>query len=165
MDFVNGQHIQGTPNDDLIASSAPFMQTANGAPLSAQKEVRIGAAMDNLKTRSKTLIAMAEQAGYLLADRPLSITGKTAKPFKKDQTLDYLRTLNSRLSVLEDGQWTENVLQDILTTFVTDHEIGFGKTRTARARRLNSGFALARFIAGFSLAWQGRNRGAVLKMS
>ncbi len=127
MDFVNGQHILGTDNDDLTALSSPFMQTAGGAPLSAEKEVRIGAAMDNLKTRSKTLVAMAEQAAYLLADRPLTITGKTAKPFKKEQTLEYLRTLNSRLSVLEDGQWTEDVLQDCLTTFATDHEIGFGK--------------------------------------
>ena len=127
MDFINSQHILHTPNDELLSKAAPFFETKNGAPLSAEKQARVASAMDSLKPRSKTFVEMAAQAAYLLADRPLTISGKTAKPFKNDQTLDYLRTLTSRLNVLEDTQWTENKVQDILTTFVEDHGIGFGK--------------------------------------
>jgi len=104
-----------------------YFETINNGPLSDEKLRRINSAMDSLKPRSKTLKEMADQATYLMAERPLSITGKRAKPFKNDVTLDYLRTLNSRLNVLQDMQWTEDAVQDILTTFAEEHGIGFGK--------------------------------------
>lgn len=127
MDFINGQHILEADNADLIAQANPFFAKQNGAPLSAEKEIRLAAAMDSLKPRSKTLAEMAVQAAYLLADRPLSITGKKAKPFKNEVAMDYLRTLTLRLNVLEDSQWVEDAVQDILTTFAEEHGIGFGK--------------------------------------
>ena len=127
MDFINGQHILHADNTELMAQAKPFFETINNGPLSDEKLRRINSAMDSLKPRSKTLKEMADQATYLMAERPLSITGKRAKPFKNDVTLDYLRTLNSRLNVLQDMQWTEDAVQDILTTFAEEHGIGFGK--------------------------------------
>lgn len=127
MDFINGQHIVHAEINDLIAQAAPFFEEENGGPLTEEKAARVLAAMESLKPRSKTFAEMAKQASYLLVDRPLSISGKTAKPFKNDETLNYLRTLTSRLNVLQDNQWTENAVQNILTTFAEDHGIGFGK--------------------------------------
>jgi glutamyl-tRNA synthetase len=127
MDHINAQHILETNNSDLLAMAEPFFEQANGGPLTPQKQDRVSQAMDSLKPRSKTLLEMATQAEYLLANRPLSITGKKAKPFKNETNLDYLRTLTSRLSVLKDAQWTEDAVQNILTTFAEDHGIGFGK--------------------------------------
>jgi len=127
MDFINGQHILNTETSELLTQAAPFFTEQNGGPLSAEKEARLAYAIESLKPRSKTLKEMAAQSAYLLSERPLKITGKTAKPFKKDDTIDYLRTLNSRLNVLEDSQWTQDAVQNILTTFAEDHGIGFGK--------------------------------------
>ena len=127
MNFINGQHILHSENADLLAQALPFLETANGGPLTDEKQLRINAAMDSLKSRSKTLVEIAEQSAYLLKQRPLSITGKRAKPFKNEETMGYLRTLTSRLNVLEETQWTEESVQDILTTFAEDHGVGFGK--------------------------------------
>ena len=127
MDFINGHHILSTDISDLLAQAAQFFTAENGGPLSAKKEVRLAAAMESLKPRSKTLAEMAAQAAYLLADRPLSISGKKAKPFKNVTTIDYLRSLTSRLNVLEDSQWNEDSLQKVLSTFAEENGIGFGK--------------------------------------
>ncbi len=127
MDFINGQHIQSSDTTELMAQATPFFIAENNGPLSADKEQRLAAAMESLKPRSKTLAEMAAQAAYLLADRPLSITGKKAKPFKNVTTMDYLRSLNSRLNVLEDLQWNEVDLQNALSAFAEEHGIGFGK--------------------------------------
>ena len=127
MDFINGQHILNTETSELLAQAAPFLTEQNGGALSAEKEVRLAAAIESLKPRSKTLKVMAAQSAYLLSERPLTITGKTAKPFKKEDTMGYLSTLNSRLNVLEDSQWNENALQAVLSAFAEEHGIGFGK--------------------------------------
>lgn len=127
MDFINWQHILSTDTSELLAQAAQFFTVENDGPLSAKKEVRLAAAMESLKPRSKTLAEMADQAAYLLADRPLSISGKKAKPFKNVTTMDYLRSLTSRLNVLEDSQWNEDALQNVLSAFAEEHGIGFGK--------------------------------------
>ena len=127
MDFINGQHIQNADNGTLMRHAKSFLDSKNGQPLSPEKTQRIFRAMDSLKSRSKTLAELSEQAAYLLADRPIMLTGKRAKPFKKEDTLGHLRTLNLRLKGLEDNQWTEDKVQDIFATFVAEHDIGFGK--------------------------------------
>ena len=127
MDFINGQHILNTETSELLAQAALFFIAENGGPLSAEKELRLAAAMESLKPRSKTLAEMAAQSAYLLADRPLSISGKKAKPFKNVTTMDYLRSLTSRLNALEDSQWNDDALQNVLSAFAEEHGIGFGK--------------------------------------
>ena len=127
MDFINGQHILNTETSELLAQAAPFLIAENDGPLSAEKELRLAAAMESLKPRSKTLAEMAAQSAYLLAERPLSISGKKAKPFKNVTTMDYLRSLTSRLNTLEDRQWNDNALQNVLSAFAEEHGIGFGK--------------------------------------
>jgi len=41
--------------------------------------------------------------------------------------MDKLRSLTLRLKALEDRQWTEDTVQDLLDAFVKEYEIGFGK--------------------------------------
>jgi glutamyl-tRNA synthetase len=127
MDFINGQHMQTCSHAELLSWGQPFLETQNDGPLSEEKIQRVTAAMESLKPRSKTLAELAKQASYLLADRPIMITGKRAKPFKNADTIDKLRSLTLRLKALEDTQWTEDAVQDILDAFVKEHEIGFGK--------------------------------------
>lgn len=127
MDYINAQHIVQADNDALLDAAMPFLTDANEGPLSEIQRSRVSAAMDSLKPRSKTLKELAEQAHYLLSARPLSISGKSAKIFKKEGVLDLLRSFTLALNSLEDTSWTPDALQDSLTTFAQSHEIGFGK--------------------------------------
>ena len=83
--------------------------------------------MDTLKPRAKTLKEFAEQARYLMLKRPLKITGKPAKPLKKEGATAHLSALTLRLKSLEGPQWSEETLQKLLQTYVSDNDIGFGK--------------------------------------
>lgn len=126
MDYINAQHIAHSGNDALMQAAAPFLEAANGGPLDVEKSARVLAAMDSLKPRSQTLKQLAEQAGYLLAERPLAISGKPAKIFKKDGVLDLLQSLTLTLKSLEEHAWTQDGLQGSLSAFAKRHSIGFG---------------------------------------
>ena len=127
MDFINGQHILQEAGDSLLAQSLPFLEELNEGPLSDALKARILAAMETLKPRAKTLKELAEQARYLLAKRPLELTGKSAKPLKREGAIDHLSALTLRLEPLKDTQWSHETLQELIQTYVTDNDIGFGK--------------------------------------
>ena len=127
MGYINGQHILQEPDEALLSQAMPFLETTNEGPLSADLQSRVLAAMDTLKPRAKTLIELAEQARYLTLKRPLEITGKTAKPLTKEGAIDHLSALTLRLKALEDASWNEEALQALLSEYVSDNDIGFGK--------------------------------------
>ncbi|WP_371397995.1 glutamate--tRNA ligase [Fretibacter rubidus] len=127
MDYINAQHIAQADNADLFAKAQPFFETANGAVLNAIQTNRVKAAMDSLKPRAKILKDLPEQAEYLLSTRPLSISGKSAKIFRKDGVLDLLRSFTLTLKSLKDSQWTQDSLQSAITKFAEQNDIGFGK--------------------------------------
>ena len=127
MAHVNGEHIQMMDDADLLEAARDFLTKANGGELGEIKTARLQAAMDELKPRSKTLVDMGEQAKYLLLDRPLEITGKAAKPLRRDGAIALLDALTLRLKALEDTDWSADAIQTILDQFVADNDIGFGK--------------------------------------
>ena len=81
MDHINGQHIIEMDDTELLALAFPFIEAQHG-PLSETQRSRLLAAMPSLKPRAATLKQIPEQASYLLAQRPLSITGKAKKALK-----------------------------------------------------------------------------------
>jgi len=115
------------PNDKLMVLAAPFLKEVNEAPLSDVLNARVLSAMDTLKPRAKTLKELAEQAKYLMLKRPLEITGKTAKPLRKEDSMAHLSSLTLRLKSLEGPQWSEDNIQELLKTYVSENDIGFGK--------------------------------------
>lgn len=127
MDYINGQHILQEPGESLLAQALPFLEEVNQGPLSDAHKARILAAMKTLKPRAKTLKELAEQAQYLMLKRPLEISGKAAKPLKKEGALDHLSALTLRLKSLEGAQWSEEVIQTLLQAYVSENDIGFGK--------------------------------------
>ncbi|WP_017930587.1 glutamate--tRNA ligase [Robiginitomaculum antarcticum] len=127
MDYINGQHILLMSNEDLLAEALPFLIGANDRSLTDAETVRVTRAVDALKPRSKTLKEMAEQARYLLLSRPLQITGKTAKPLRREGVLPLMQALTLTLKSLEDTKWTADAVHMILDRFVSDNNIGFGK--------------------------------------
>ena len=127
MDYINGQHILREPNDNLMAQGTSFLEDVNEEPLSNELKARVLAAMDTLKPRAKTLKELAEQAKYLMLKRPLEITGKAAKPLKKEGATEHLSALTLRLKSLKDLNWNENKIQEFLKAYTSDNDIGFGK--------------------------------------
>lgn len=126
MDFINGQHIMHSETEYLLEQAKPFLETENGGPLDSALSQRIRNASDLLKPRSKTLKAFAEQAAYLLARRPLQITGK-AKKALKNEAISHLRALNLQFAAIESGAWTADNLQSCLQSYIDENGIGFGK--------------------------------------
>jgi len=127
MDHINSQHMARAEDDAILQGALPFLEEANNGPLSDTILARVTGAMDNLKTRAKTLKDIPEQARYLMASRPLSITGKAAKPLRKDGALALLDALTFELKSLKGATWTEEHIQAVLDDFMSKHEIGFGK--------------------------------------
>jgi len=127
MDYINGQHILREPDDSLLTLAMPFLEEMNEGVLSDDLQARILSAMDTLKPRAKTLKDLAEQARYLMLRRPLMIEGKAAKPLKKESAISHLSALTLRLKALEGPQWSQENLQTLLQTYVSDTDIGFGK--------------------------------------
>lgn len=127
MDYINAQHIADIDADELLRAAMPFLQTEAGGPLLGHVTARIKAALPTLRPRSKTLAELASNARYLFDIRPLEITGKDAKPLRREGTANLVSALTSRLEGLKDDAWTTDNLQSLLTDFVADQEIGFGK--------------------------------------
>ena len=127
MDHINQQHIMDADDDALMDAAEPFLRDAAGRTLSGEETARIRAALPTLRPRAKTLAELATNAAYLYARRPLEITGKTAKPLRREGVKDLVGALTSRLETLEGAAWTAGRLQALLTDFVAEHGIGFGK--------------------------------------
>lgn len=137
MDFINGQHILEKPDAELLEIAIPFIEAKHGS-LSNDMKARILAAIPSLKPRSNTLKALAEQATYLLIQRPLIITGKAKKSLKGD-ALVLLSALTNQLKLLEDAAWTEDNLLTEIKAFAAAQDIGFGKIGQPARAALTAG--------------------------
>jgi len=126
MGYINGQHILRETDDSLFAQSLPFLEAENGGPLDDIKTTRVKSAMESLKPRAKTLKELAEQARYLMLNRPLEITGKAKKSLKND-AVTHVNALTLRLEALEDTDWNNEHIQSCLQAYVSEKDIGFGK--------------------------------------
>lgn len=124
MDFINAQHIVKMDNMDLFTALFPFM---NEVDKTEEKLTRVREAIPSLKPRAKTLKDMVIQADYLCAERPLALEGKTAKPLRREGVLSLLSALTLRLKGLEGEAWVAEKLQQLITDFAAENEIGFGR--------------------------------------
>lgn len=127
MDYINAQHMTHMADAELMEHSLPFLETVNGGPVSTVVQTRIERGMTTLKPRAKTLVELADQARYLMDIRPLDITGKTAKPLKRDGVIELLSALTLALKSRKDTPWTAEALDTELKDFAEQRELGFGR--------------------------------------
>ena len=127
MGFINAQHMAAADDAALLNLAQPFLAVVNEGELSDDVNTRISAAIPSLKPRAKTLIELAEQARYLMDIRPISITGKKAKPLKREGAIELLTALTQALKSRKETEWTAEALQALLTEFADQREIGFGR--------------------------------------
>ena len=127
MGFINAQHMMAADDAELLSLALPFIENLYEGEVSGTVKSRIQNAIPSLKPRAKTLIELAEQSRYLMDIRPISITGKTAKPLKRDGAIDLLLALTPALKSRKEAEWTAEALQLLLTEFAEEREIGFGR--------------------------------------
>ena len=118
MDHINGEHFKSMDDETLMAGLEAFL------PESASMD-RVSGAMESLKSRSKNYKDMAAKSAYLLLERPLEITGKAAKPLRKEEAKTHLSALKSSFEDLND--WSSGAIHEVLDSYSKNNEIGFGK--------------------------------------
>jgi len=127
MDYINAQHLAEMDDKTLFDLALPFLEKKNEGDLSDEIKTRISKAIPSLKLRAKTLIEFADQANYLMDIRPISITGKAAKPLKRDGAIELLLALTQALKSRKGAAWTAEALQALLSDFAEQRDIGFGR--------------------------------------
>ena len=83
--------------------------------------------MPSLKSRSKNIIDLTNQAEYLIITVPLQFTEKNKKIFQKNDAIKYLSALTSELKCLEELEWNNDNIQQVIKDYLELKNIGFGK--------------------------------------
>ena len=118
MDHINGEHFKVMDNTALLTGLAGFLPEGSNMD-------KVSEAMDSLKARSKNYKDMAAKCAYLLLTRPLEISGKAAKPLRREDAKDHLQALLPRFEKLDD--WSGQAIHGVLKDYAEEKDIGFGK--------------------------------------
>ena len=121
LDSVNQHYMAGADDQRLYDL---FLARPQATGLSPAALARIRAAMPHLKTRSATLVALADQARFLADIRPIALTGKAAD-LVNAEAKERLSALVKRWKDLPD--WTEAAIKEDLTQYAAQSGVGLGK--------------------------------------
>jgi glutamyl-tRNA synthetase len=120
---VNAHYMRAS--DDVRLAQLLFEHLERqGKTIEPAARARVEAAVSVLKARAKTVVELAEQAGFLLAARPLSLDGAAQKALK-DETRALLARLRPRLEAL--AAWNTEELGAALKAFAAEEGIGMGQ--------------------------------------
>lgn len=114
LDWLNQHYIKERPRDRLVAELLPFL-AAQGTPVEPSES--LGALVDLLRERSKTLAEMAERARFFAAsDDALAYDADAVKKHWKPAALPALRDLRAELerAVVWDSASIEAAFQATL---------------------------------------------------
>ncbi|MEJ0071661.1 MAG: glutamate--tRNA ligase [Pseudomonadota bacterium] len=121
---VNGHYIRERPDGELARLIAPRLETHLGRALAPAALERLERAMPGLKSRAKTLLELADSAGFYVASRPLTPDSKVAALLAAGGRAT-LQRLTPVLAAVAD--WQAPVLEDALRHFVETHQLKLGE--------------------------------------
>ncbi len=83
LEALNGVYMRQTPDQELLdifVATLPYLENGQAilAKLDEPKKAQLLAALPGLKERAKTLVELADSAGYLFAERPLVLDEKAS---------------------------------------------------------------------------------------
>ncbi len=114
MQELNAWYIRQSSDESLAKEVSPFLNQLGFEALDTKK---VMAAADTLKERSKTLVEMAEKAGFYFQEE-ISYEKKADDKFLKPGILDLLEDLQKRLEKISDFNLTE--LERTFIVFLED---------------------------------------------
>ncbi len=124
LDSVNA-HFMGAADDARLSILLrDHLETRAGVKVSEADQVKLARAVPFLKARAKTLVELAEQVKFVLAERPLFMA-ETAKAFLTEDFRQRLTRLRDRLAL--ETTWGHSALGAVLKAFATDEGVGLGQ--------------------------------------
>jgi glutamyl-tRNA synthetase len=124
LDFVNA-HFLGQADDARLARLlAAHIETRDGKALTESAMATLARAVPVLKKRARTLPELAEQARFVLAERPLRIA-ESVQALLTDEFRLRLALLKNQLAA--EPIWQHQALGDALKAFATAEGVGLGQ--------------------------------------
>ncbi|MCB9978423.1 MAG: glutamate--tRNA ligase [Rhodospirillales bacterium] len=109
LESLNAHYMKEADDARLVDLVTPFLEKQTGTPLSAQSRAWLAAGMADLKQRAKTLVALADEAHFYVAPRPLPFEDKARQTVSDPAAQHILTILAARLETLEP--WTEQAIE------------------------------------------------------
>ena len=128
LENLNGHYMRATPDAALLEAFVEFLPHAPDgkamlAKLDPDARERLRLALPGLKERAKTLVELKEQAGFLVAERPLKLDDKARA------ILDGAgrQALGGLLPVLEQAAWSAPALEAAVKSHAEAAGLKLGK--------------------------------------
>lgn len=121
--FINKHYMRELDDADFLEKVQPFLEESD-IQLNKLSLPRIAKAVPFLKERSSTLADVPAAATFITLTRPIEISGKAAKPLRKEGALDTVKEVTELLSTIED--WTPERLENELNDLAARKSVGFG---------------------------------------
>ncbi len=122
LEWMNGQYLSQMPPEALYDVVAPQL-AALGVDRDRATVIRtIGA----VKTRSRTTLDVARQAGVRLDATQVAFDEKATQEIRKDPT-GYRAALDASVVALRDAEWTPTELERALRTLADERGVAAGK--------------------------------------
>ena len=119
---LNGHYIRNTDDRRLGALVAERLETILGRPLDDARRNRLLRAMPELKLRPKTLVELAANARFLVAERPIVQDPKAARVL----SLEARRLLAALGPALQRAEWRAHALEELARAFADESEVPLG---------------------------------------
>jgi glutamyl-tRNA synthetase len=128
LESLNSHYLRQSSDDELVGAIERLLpHLANGARLAAKFtpdiKASVKAAMPALKERSKTLVELIENAGFIYADRPIALDEK-AKALLNPEACAIIADLLPDLSKVEP--WNVPAIENAVRAFAERREIKLG---------------------------------------
>ncbi|MEX0852884.1 MAG: glutamate--tRNA ligase [Bauldia sp.] len=128
LDSVNAHYIRSMPDADLMVTLLDALPHLAGGPefaarLDAARRARLRAAMPLFKDRAKTLVELIDQAGFIVADRPLQLDPAAAKLLDEKARI-LLARLATALAAFDD--WSGPAIETQVKAFADAEGLKLG---------------------------------------
>ncbi|NNU17170.1 glutamate--tRNA ligase [Parvularcula sp. ZS-1/3] len=133
MAAINGHFVRELSDKDFAEKAIAFLPDDQSADVAE----RIERAAPFLKERVKTFSDAESACGFLTLTLPFEITGKAAKPLKKEGATDTLAALAAALEGVED--WSAATLELAIQTYAETNGLGFGQVGPPLRAALTAG--------------------------
>ena len=120
---LNAHYLHATADDALVNMIRPRLEKMPGAVLDDEARARLCQAMPGLKPRANSLAALAENAAFYVAGRPVPIDAGARKLLGGD-ALELLQALSETLEAI--ASWEEGDIEQAVRGFARDRGVKLG---------------------------------------
>ena len=120
---LNGHYIRESADADLLADTLARLAARHPAASGASGRRRVAALLPEVKPRAKTLVEIADKLAFLVAERPLAPSPKTAR-LLDSAARARLAGLGAALRPLAD--WNASALEEAVRAFARREAVKLG---------------------------------------